>query len=173
MGFISKNSWLGPKIQKAGKCPVGDAPCWTRQWLGCQNAAVLLQGSVLHSFSRQGDFGVLLSLHGLRAHFGGPGANKPFGAPAASQHSRMAIPATPTAQQAAQGGTPNAPFGFWSAPGMFNTPSASSANGSNNSLMSRFVNALRGASAQQSHNQGLTPKLFGDIGTMGKLLGLL
>jgi hypothetical protein len=65
------------------------------------------------------------------------------------------------------------PFGFWNAPGMFNTPSASSANGSNNSLTSRFVNALRSASAQRSQNQGLIPKLFGDIGTMGKLFGLI
>jgi hypothetical protein len=59
-------------------------------------------------------------------------------------------------------------LGYWNSPGMFNGGS---------DLTSRFVNALRGAAAQnQSPNrdqQGMLQKLFGDIGSLGKLFGFI
>jgi hypothetical protein len=54
---------------------------------------------------------------------------------------------------------------------------ANSANSFFAFATSRFVNALRGAVAQnQSSNrdqQGMLQKLFGDIGSMGKLFGFI
>jgi hypothetical protein len=55
--------------------------------------------------------------------------------------------------------------------------SGSSSNTPNSDLTSRFVNALGGAAAQYQSpvrdKQGLLPKLFGDIGSVGKLFGFI
>ena len=84
---------------------------------------------------------------------------------------------TPTAQQAAQGGTPNAPFGLWNAPGMFGGGSNSTAAAASPGITSNFVNALRSAAQQNQgpnrDKQGLFGKLFGDLGTIGGLFGLI
>lgn len=74
-------------------------------------------------------------------------------------------------QQAAQGGTPNAPFGYWNSPGMFDGGST------NSDLTSRLVNALRGAAKTNQNadrgTQGLLGKLFGDIGIIGSMFGFI
>jgi hypothetical protein len=55
--------------------------------------------------------------------------------------------------------------------------SGSSSNAPNIDLTSRFVNALRTAAKQNQSpdrdKQGLLGKLFGDIGTIGGLFGLI
>jgi hypothetical protein len=64
-----------------------------------------------------------------------------------------------------------APFGFWNAPGMLGGGSSS------NWDLSRFVNALRGAAAQNQSpdrdKHGLLQKAFGDLGSLGKLFGFI
>ena len=81
-----------------------------------------------------------------------------------------------TAQQAAQGGTLNAPFGFWNAPGMFGGGSSSN-SAATPSITSHFVNALRSAAKNNQgpdrDKQGLFGKLFGDLGSIGGMFAFI